>query len=338
MSESAGLMAVALGVGLTGGPRTVVTAYSGAVTTVGAQFIKRLREQSRESENLMRIVKHEITDCELYTLCVVFRKAVPGARERVEAIVEQLINDREVAGICHCRRKHLDVAVAGNQRRVEIAIQWVCDTCLSQLIQRLDSTLSEATQLELGVAWEDLQRDVGRLLLIPTKTVELEDASIEQVGAFLIGKYPVTVGEMTAFCEATGYTTSAEIDRSRRTFRTYPSLMRLPKRAWDTSVVYYVSHLDAEAYCRWAAGRLPTEREWLAAAIADPSVAWQYEDRVQEGGVEWTATVVPQEGAVVRSGPAPTLEAGWRSGRHRHIRAMDYYDSSTTFRICRSAP
>ena len=193
----------------------------------------------------MRIVKHEMIDCELYQLCVVLRKVVPDARERVEAIVEQLINDREVAGICNCGRKHLDVAVGVNQRRVQIAIQWMCDTCLSQLIERLEAALPEATQIELGVAWEDLQRDIGRTLLIPSKAVELEDGSIEQVAAFLIGKYPITVGEMTSFCEATGYTTRAEIDGSQRTFRTYPSLVRLPKRAWDTSVVWYVSYLDA---------------------------------------------------------------------------------------------
>ena len=76
----------------------------------------------------------------------------------------------------------------------------------------------------------------------PAHTVHLD--------AYEIGKYPVTVAQYRKFCTATG--------------REMPDA---PDWAWENDhPMVYVTWFDAEAYCRWAGGRLPTEAEWEKAA------------------------------------------------------------------------
>jgi serine/threonine protein kinase len=71
---------------------------------------------------------------------------------------------------------------------------------------------------------------------------------------FYISRYPVTNAEYYAFTEATGYPPPEHWQDG-----IYP--------AWEADhPVTYVSWNDANAYCQWARGRLPTEAEWEKAA------------------------------------------------------------------------
>lgn len=85
-----------------------------------------------------------------------------------------------------------------------------------------------------------------------SKYGDLEEQPVHKVylDSYEIGKYEVTVKQYRAFCEATG--------------RQMP---KAPTWGWkDNHPIVNVTWADADAYCKWAGGRLPTEAEWEKAA------------------------------------------------------------------------
>lgn len=86
---------------------------------------------------------------------------------------------------------------------------------------------------------------------------------------FYLARFPVTNRQFRQFIDATGYKpTDGEAARFLAHWRA-----GFPRELADHPVVF-VSWLDARAYCRWAARRLPTEAEWEKAARGTDG--WKY--------------------------------------------------------------
>ncbi len=109
------------------------------------------------------------------------------------------------------------------------------------------------------------------LVEIPAGRYAFQDGHQQIEQPFRIGRYPVTNGQYQRFIEAGGYADSQWWSAPGWQWRETEAITE--PATWSNSLwngpnqpVVGVSVWEADACCRWAGGRLPTEQEWEAAA------------------------------------------------------------------------
>lgn len=98
------------------------------------------------------------------------------------------------------------------------------------------------------------------------------------VGNFNIARTETTVAQFRRFVEATGTTTRAEREGGGQVFEagwvkkpgwTWRTPFGAGKAAADAEPAVHIAFDEAQAFCRWAGGQLPSDAQWLAAAYTE---------------------------------------------------------------------
>ena len=103
------------------------------------------------------------------------------------------------------------------------------------------------------------------------------DAPQQRVGALLFDRTEVTISQVARYVQATGTVTRAEREGGgfeyvggwqRRPGWTWRTPDGVPPASGDLPAVH-LTHAEAQAYCQWRGGRLPTAAEWIGAAYTE---------------------------------------------------------------------
>lgn len=132
--------------------------------------------------------------------------------------------------------------------------------------------------------------NLGAYVEVPAGTYPYGDEgrTVEITQPFWIGRYPVTNQQFAAFIAAGGYGDRRWWSHEGRAWleereATEPRIWQ--DRRWNApnQPVVGVSFWEAEAFCAWAGGRLPTEEEWEAAARGPEGLVYPWGNAWQDG-------------------------------------------------------
>ncbi|WP_240636015.1 formylglycine-generating enzyme family protein [Caldimonas tepidiphila] len=121
---------------------------------------------------------------------------------------------------------------------------------------------------------------LAAIVSLPAAAIRPNPAGIDWVrlGTFGIARTETTVVQFRRFAEATRTVTQAERAGGGLVYEagwtqkpgwTWATPFGGSRRAGDDEPAVHLTFHEAQAFCRWAGGRLPTDREWVTAAYTE---------------------------------------------------------------------
>jgi hypothetical protein len=301
----------------------------------------------------MRIIFSEALEWEPF---VVRLKLSGKGRPNVEQIQneEAIWFSRDFRRTCDCEFKFVAANYDAKERTLQLVCEWLCTRCLPAYMNHLKKRYSQVSICFIGPDWPPSDQAGHEYVTCNSKQVLFEDGSVQDVASFFIARRAVSVAGYREFVESTGYKTTAEAVGESELFYDNFGIRGLPKSLVERSPVACVSYHDANAYCEWKGLRLPTESEWLAAAVVDETlydtegyrrlfdkggkfVLASHSMALELTGAEWVSSSLPGHKAVLRRGPRYVRLIDWQQkvAQHREIVDDLASDVMTTFRTCR---
>lgn len=169
---------------------------------------------------------------------------------------------------------------------------------LVALHEAMHSEASEYMARALGIALDqpparelgphrELALPAGRFLLGSPREGFAFDNELDthevDIAAARIDAQPVTWDRFVAFIEAGGYADLQWWTAAGREWLSAQARIPSVHATHPRHAVVHVNAFEAEAWCRWAGRRLPTEAEWECAALTLPGFEWG-------DAWEWTAS------------------------------------------------
>jgi hypothetical protein len=172
-------------------------------------------------------------------------------------------------------------------RYADLALAAIADAIAVKDRFRLGLVLGLVGDPRLGNPRDPAWQERG-FVLVPAGRYAYQEGQREIDTPFRIGRYPVTNGQYGLFIADGGYRESRWWSAEGWAWREAESVS-LPSYWQDSRFntvnqpVVGVSFWEADAFCRWAGGRLPREQEWEAAARGPEGYEYPWGGQWEDG-------------------------------------------------------
>jgi len=228
------------------------------------------------------------------TLSFLFSSELANSREQATRLLNRLIEGltADAVGLAVVAADCLETMLGRDNRLRPDAEEKFRTSCLAAI----DNEVEVKARNTLGVALGRLgdPRVVGDLrersayVEIPAGEYAYQDEKQTIEKPFLLSKYPVTNSQFAVFLAEDGYKQRAHWSKEGWEWKgtegaTEPSYWRDAKWNAPNQPVVGVSFYEAEAFCRWAGGFLPSEQQWEAAARGSEGPRYPWGDNWEDG-------------------------------------------------------